>query len=452
MQTRTVSCPMCSFSPNFGGNSFDSKKNPPKLMIPGQDGPVKRSSGSLILPGGGNEGPSRSLEGPPTTQPGGFTNFRPPPGFMDDKDESPDKNLSVDEMLRDLQSNRGSWHQLAGYLPKLQREGIDGSIVEEMSGIDRRTQNTWINGSIVYSSLKKSGKVPQLEYFDQPGGEKLLQDLRFLSVDQRIMTANYIADNRLEERESAILAKSVKEHERRRGENEGFSNSPADCLAYKYYRDAVENKRQEDMEKYINKGLAVAETESAREALQMLLGSSSVKEKKDPRKTAKLEVVRLIKNEVGYRPIPLAGELKSLDPELVKKAPKVSSTGVFSKFTIPSEGVDYDWMPLPSWSALTLAKHPVAIELSNCADSRALRVITGIETEKDLLKLQGQALIVLDINASIEDEESYYVGLQANKTYDILELEEIEDSTSILGKVVLVCRPPSRDSFIFDEA
>jgi len=196
----------------------------------------------------------------------------------------------------------------------------------------------------------------------------------------------------------------------------------------------------------------VAETESAREALQMLLGSSSVKEKKDPRKTAKLEVVRLIKNEVGYRPIPLAGELKSLDPELVKKAPKVSSTGVFSKFTIPSEGVDYDWMPLPSWSALTLAKHPVAIELSNCADSRALRVITGIETEKDLLKLQGQALIVLDINASIEDEESYYVGLQANKTYDILELEEIEDSTSILGKVVLVCRPPSRDSFIFDEA
>lgn len=454
MKRRTVSCPRCSFSPNFGGNGFENRnKNPPKLVIPGQDGPLKKSGGSLILPGGGNEGPTRSPEGPPTTQPGGFTNFRPPPGFMDDSTESTSQdNLSVDEMLRDLQSNRGYWHQLAGYLPKLQREGIDGSIVEEMSGIDRRTQNMWINSSVVYLSLRKSGKVPQLEFFDQAGGEKLLHELRFLSVDQRIVTANYIADNRLDESESAILARSVKEHERRRGENEGFSSSPADCLAYKYYRDAIENKKQEEVEKIINKGLALAETESARKALESLIQNTSPQEKKDPRKTAKLEVVRLLKNEVGYRPIPLAGNLKSLDGDLVKRAPKVSSTGVFSKFTIPEEGVDFDWMPLPSWSALTLAKHPVAIELSNCADSRALRVTTGIETEKDLLKLQGQALIVIDIKASTDDQESYYVGRQANKeTYDILELQEIVDSSSILGKVILVCRPPSRDSIVFDE-
>ena len=37
--------------------------------------------------------------------------------------------------------------------------------------------------------------------------------------------------------ESEVLAKAFKEHERRKGEREGFSYTPADALAFKYYRD-----------------------------------------------------------------------------------------------------------------------------------------------------------------------------------------------------------------------
>ena len=37
--------------------------------------------------------------------------------------------------------------------------------------------------------------------------------------------------------ESAVLERAVKEQERRQGHKEGFSESPGDCLAYKYYRD-----------------------------------------------------------------------------------------------------------------------------------------------------------------------------------------------------------------------
>lgn len=33
------------------------------------------------------------------------------------------------------------------------------------------------------------------------------------------------------------LSRAVKEHERREGEKIGFSDSPADCLAYQYFRD-----------------------------------------------------------------------------------------------------------------------------------------------------------------------------------------------------------------------
>jgi len=34
-----------------------------------------------------------------------------------------------------------------------------------------------------------------------------------------------------------MLSRAVKEHERRRGEKEGFSAATGDCLAFKYYRD-----------------------------------------------------------------------------------------------------------------------------------------------------------------------------------------------------------------------
>ena len=37
--------------------------------------------------------------------------------------------------------------------------------------------------------------------------------------------------------ESTVLARAVKEQERREGHKEGFTPSPGDCLAYKYYRD-----------------------------------------------------------------------------------------------------------------------------------------------------------------------------------------------------------------------
>lgn len=34
-----------------------------------------------------------------------------------------------------------------------------------------------------------------------------------------------------------VLARAIKEWVRREGDKQGFSNAPADCLAFKYYRD-----------------------------------------------------------------------------------------------------------------------------------------------------------------------------------------------------------------------
>jgi hypothetical protein len=444
------------------GNGGGAQR-PQKLVIPGEQGP-RQGGSKLVLPGkrgppsGGNP-PSPSNAGPipqAPMQPGGFSNFRPPPGFMDDADEDDGaaENLSTQEMLDRLQQTRGYWHELATYLPKLQREGIDGSIVEEMSGVDRRTQNMWVNSSIVYKSLKKSGEMSEhsLAYFDQDGGERLLHELRFLSVDQRVAAAVYIVGQQMDDRESTMLARAVKEHERRKGVNEGFSGSPADCVAYKHYRDALENKRGEDVAEYIKKGLAVAESEGAREALKVLAATVEleVESKASGIDEVKLVSVRLLKEETGYKPIPVVGNLATLDPAVVGGAPKAVTQGVFSKFSLPtqtsSSSHSYEWVPIPSWSATATAGHPVAIEVTNCATLKAMLVASGISNEKDAIKIQGEGLVVVDIDATSDDASSYYVAQGAGGSFDLLTLGAIPDTSTIVGKVILICRPPARQT------
>ena len=36
---------------------------------------------------------------------------------------------------------------------------------------------------------------------------------------------------------AVLLARAMKDYERRGGLKEGFSSAPADCVAYKFYRD-----------------------------------------------------------------------------------------------------------------------------------------------------------------------------------------------------------------------
>ena len=56
---------------------------------------------------------------------------------------SGDTGLSNDEMLGRLRALSGRWHELAKYLPALQRAGIDGMAVEEATGLERKIQNVW---------------------------------------------------------------------------------------------------------------------------------------------------------------------------------------------------------------------------------------------------------------------------------------------------------------------
>ena len=183
-QRLLVSCRFGGQGEILGGSGAGPKGKPPKLVLPGQgSGAPARNGGSLILPtpGGGPSGGSLQMAGG-ASEAGipVMRNFRPPPGFMDGAtDAAPAANPS--EMLDRIEAGAGHWHQLAKLLPALQRAGFDAAAVEDRTGVD-------------------------------PKG-------------------------------ALQLARAVKEHERRAGHKEGFSDSPGDCLAFKFFRDVSAARR-----------------------------------------------------------------------------------------------------------------------------------------------------------------------------------------------------------------
>ena len=52
----------------------------------------------------------------------------------------------------------GKWHELFGMLRTLNARGYDSVIIEEMTGLDRRTQSDWIVAGEIYRTLKTASE------------------------------------------------------------------------------------------------------------------------------------------------------------------------------------------------------------------------------------------------------------------------------------------------------
>jgi hypothetical protein len=103
--------------------------------------------------------------------------------------------------------------------------------------------------------LQDSGALSKKElaiFNNEATGPDCLIELRYLDTDRRVEGARYIAQQQLGESDSVILARAIKEHERRADSNEGFTLSAADCLAFKYFRDAQETRNLEVVQRYVS--------------------------------------------------------------------------------------------------------------------------------------------------------------------------------------------------------
>uniref|UniRef100_A0A1D2A4V5 Uncharacterized protein n=2 Tax=Auxenochlorella protothecoides TaxID=3075 RepID=A0A1D2A4V5_AUXPR len=416
-----------------------------RLILPGDaqfnQGPGQQSS-RLIIPGQGNsrQGGSSSLSMNQTRD------FRPPPGFMDldspdaatKPDPSDGPSLPAEVMLERLSRESDAWTTLARFLGQLVPLGYDSATVEEVAGVERRRQHLWLTALQVYTSLAKDMKKSDLEEFEVPGGDEILAELKFLTHEQRLPAVRYIQARQMDAQSARVLARAIKEWVRREGDKQGFSNAPADCLAFKYYRDSIETRDPVESAALAKSGLDLAVTPSARQALGGLL-----EPKKEPTpeeaaaaKLPRLSTLHLMPTDLGTRLLPIAGAFESTAPATLRACPRAQGRGdFFSTVALPAGSSAHDWVALPLWPALAQAGTPAGLRVANCSVLQA-----GMGSAK-----AGPGLLVVDVGPASAAGDGWRLVESAAQPGGLSVLRPGEDAAgaSHVAAILFLCRPPA---------
>lgn len=454
-----------------GGRGAPSGRDSGLILGPGMGSPGGRGAGRLIVPGQGSSGgvgrPQRLYvpeeeaglasrlaegDGSPAPHVDGqvYNRFRPPPGFMDT--ETPDtSNMKGDpqELLNRLRTRAGSWHDLGKIIPVLHNEGFDSTVIDEMTGINPAQQNLLAVASTVYDSLKQSQRLPPavLNHFEY-NGEHLLYPFRFLAAERRVAAAEYIYASSLDRGACEVLARAMKEYERRPEERDGFSDSPADCLAFKYLRDAIECRRLDDMVEKVQLGLEVAETDGARARLHALIKREE--EEQSQEQSAVLTILRLSPDELGYRPVAQISPLGQATLLELQFSGRCTQEGPFGSFTMVGEGLEgARWVALPQWKALSLARHPVALPVADCSLAEDIVAASRVKTEEERRRLVGPGLLVVDKHVEGEPlPDKYYLVEGPGNGYLMLKEGKALRGAEPYAEVLFLCRPPIREQIV----
>ncbi|GLC33519.1 hypothetical protein PLESTM_000080200 [Pleodorina starrii] len=381
-------------------------------------------------------------------------------------------NTDPQELLNKLRARAGHWHELAKFIPALNSKGYNSAVIDEITGITPAEQNKWVVSATVYESVKASPAVPAevLRRFNGEGVD-LLYPFRFLSAERRVAAAQYIVEQELDPTMCEVLARSMKEYERRVPERAGFTDHPADCLAFKYLRDALECRKREDAVAKVELGLQVALTEGARQRLEELLEEKPDASESSSSVAASLVLLRLSPDELGVRPVCVAGELGQVQPEDVQAAPRTSQSGAFGIFTMDTSGPQgeaeasssgrtstssrspWGWVALPQWRALSMARHPVALTLRDCSAVAAVLAGSKAKTDDDKRRLQGPGILVVDKAPETfqqVDEAAWYVGVpEAGRALQMMDGRRAAAAAArgaLFGAVLFLARPPVKET------
>ena len=350
---------MEGFDPSYGD---PSRNRPPSIPSPSNPGGGRPAGppGSVgsNMPGqfpGGYEAPPK----PGSERKAGeaFAPFRPPSEYLDQGDfAAEDDNMSL---LR-LRQRAGNWFDLAPLFPKLMRSGMTPDDIFDETGIEPREQSLWATWVASRGSLVADPRFPdeKLSYFDQEWNAENLSHIQYLSSDLRASFAEFVVDNEFNPDQTKELVKSVEIRNAHDSQAKGFGRGPGECLAFKMWRDIQEVQRYQGIEtvmELVDKGKRYAENESTMERLdalasmwQMDVAEGSEQELEQAKSS--IQVVRLDKDELAFRPIPMLGALERLTANAVIAVQPIAPRGVFSAF-VP-EGAK-EWVALPAWAART---------------------------------------------------------------------------------------------------
>jgi hypothetical protein len=268
-----------------------------------------------------------------------------------------------------------------------------------------------------------------------------------------VSAVKYIVEKKIGPDDCEILARAMKEWERRDQERHGFSNHPGDCMAFKFLRDALETRTREELIEKVEMGVRYAVTDGARARLEEVLNPEEAAAKSGG-VNANMMVLRLNEDEIGYRTLPVIGAYEQTVFQDLDKAPKSTQDGPFGVFKMsgPAPG-EKKWVALPLWKALAVSRHPVAIEVNDC--SRVVPVLLGTKakTDEDRKRLRGSGLLVLDCGfVAPEDasEETWYLSSVNPKPSPSDKMELVDGGKlkatgrGASATVIFLCRPPAR--------
>ncbi|QDZ21761.1 rubisco accumulation factor 1 [Chloropicon primus] len=372
--------------------------------------------------------------------------FQLPKNFMDrapgQEQEQEGDDLTIDDMLTILTERTDVWHSLAIYVTRLKTEGIGSEIIDDVAGINALEQNLWVVGSNVYKTLEDR-KVSEdlLSYYSQFGAEKLLYPLRVMTAEDRQTCAEYISAEGLDEKQCETLVRAMREHARRTYDSDRlmFDYNPGDCLAYKYYRDALEETRNPERKRQIvEQGLQRATSERGREALEELLV-----EKEDDESKGRIPVVELDDEEFDTCLLSIAGELQGIGVADLKAASATNRKGPFGIVTVGKS--DEEWISLPMFQPFVAGFDMIAITVDNMMDLESYGAKTGgpgvlvVDRRVDRANIDTEGLYAITFD---DNEISFVSGTELLSQVDIVG----EDKLKVLAKALMAVKPPGKQS------
>jgi len=332
--------------------------------------------------------------------------------------ESSETNL--EELLRSLRRKEGTWVEWGQACQQLQKAGYRPQAIFEETGFEPIQQNQIIVAAQVYASLLSGGAPARvLEHYQQRGSDSLYE-LRILSQEQRVATAELLVEKGIDSEGAREVAKAVKEPSYLSELPDGFSDHPGDAVAYQSWKSARQQEDLQSRSHLIAKGLRFAHTPTARQHLEKLLTDFTVVK---ARSAPRLPIYRLETEEEMPRLLPVVGKLPLTQADL-QAVPLVEETGPFKLVKFAGEGA---WVAVPGWQVILLAEDPVAILI----DSQQLPAPLPGKPE--------EVLMVVDRAQRRWDADSYFLI----ESYCQLACQWFEEAPTVplLGRIILVMRP-----------
>jgi len=328
---------------------------------------------------------------------------------------------AIAQLLQQLRHREGNWLDWGRAAQQLRGVGYDAKALMEETGWVPLDQNQLIVAVQVYDTLVESG-MPQEKRSQllRREGSEIIYELRVLSKEARLKTAELIVEKQLDIARTREVVKAVQDYSRSSQVPEEFTATVGDAVAYRYWKLAREKKDLQARSRLIAEGLSYARSDSARKQVESLLLDFTVV---PSRPAPMLPLFRMESEEELPVLVPVLASLKASVDEMAA-CPQVEATEPFGVVEVKSPG---SWVALPGWQGLLNAESPVAI------------VATGEDIPSSKVPAQEAVLMVVD-RAQTEWQATSYFLISGEAGLEIVWFEA-PPNVELLGRLIVVLRP-----------